>query len=219
MSVSVPDMKGEKAQISGYQTDFEKCVENAQTQEEIENCKVLEEGCGGCKIDDDEFVCDYPEEAITCYWATNVTGNTEKFGVDENIRVVDDKIDQKLVEHGLLGWKRYADFMESIYQDPSIEQLAITHAQARVYIDEDELRNALYKHITERLEETYGDYQEFQNLQEIKEKLDNWDELDRQEKNLTFDEAIHAVHLTGNVMGIDVEGLREDFEDDIDEYV
>lgn len=117
----------------------------------------------------------------------------------------------------MLGWEKYADMIEEIYGEPTIERLAITHGRARVKIDEEELRNTLYKHISERLEEGYSDYTAFEELEDVYEDFENWDELSEEEKRLAFDEAIHAYHLTGNIMEIDVEQLREEFEEEIED--
>jgi hypothetical protein len=178
--------------------------------------EIIEEGCGTCRIEDGKYVCDGIEETMTCFWATNITDNTDKFDFDRNRREIDYQVERKLVEHGLLGWERYADMIEDIYMEPEIRDLVIKSPQARVHIDEKELRNTLYKHITDRLEEGYGAVNEFEELKEIHSKLEDWEDLSKEEKVLTFDEAIHAYHLTGHVMGVDVERIREKFEENIE---
>jgi hypothetical protein len=178
--------------------------------------EIMEKGCGACSLEDGKYVCRDVEDVMTCFWAANITDNMDRFDLDENRREVDWRVEQKLTEHGLLGWEKYADMMEDIYYEPGIEELTITNPQGQVYIDEDELRNALYRHITERLEEGYGDISEFEELKKIHERLEDWEDLSKEEKVLTFDQAIHAYHLTGDVMGVDVEGVREEFEEDIE---
>jgi len=128
---------------------------------------------------------------------------------------------------------------------PTRSQLSIQQDAGYVWIDEDELAKVekeciaeidcistedvelfsdevteaclddIYEHIAKRLAEGYEGVEEFEKIDSISRDIDRIDSLSLSEKVQLFDRAIHLQHITGSLLDVDIEALREDFEEKI----
>ena len=176
------------------------------------DAEIIAEWCNSCQMKDGKYECYGDEELTTCFWALNVTGNMHMFDFDKNFSVARDMIERKLSEHGLMGSEKYAEVMEEMMpsSDPRLEDFTIKNDW--MTIDADELKGILFEHITGRLKEEWAGREEFEDMQEVLEKLEHSGNLTQSEKTLLFDKVIHLEHVTGSLLDIDIEELRNNFE-------
>jgi len=178
---------------------------------------IIAEWCNACTLKDGKYECYGNDELATCFWALNVTGNMKMFDFDKNFDVARDIIERKLSEHGLMGADKYAEAMEEMIpaSDPRLEDFTVHNDWMTV--DADELKDVLYEYVAGRLKEEWEGREEFEEMQEILDKLEKTETLTQSEKTLLFDKFIHLQHVTGSLLDIDIEELRNDFEKSLDE--
>lgn len=178
--------------------------------------QVLEEGCGECDKENGKFNCPTPEDSITCFWANSINRTPEKFDFESNSRHFRGRIRQKLSEHGLRGKEEFIRTMEGIYGERT-ELHQWTQDTPWITITEDELRDVLDEHQWKRNRETFEDHPTFNELEKTFEKTRDIESKETSEKVSAFDSLIHAQHETGQVVQeVDIEELRENFEDKIE---
>lgn len=179
--------------------------------------KILSYGCNECSVEDGKFVCNDDESAIKCFWSCNITNNRDKFDFDKNLENMAYKLGDKLAEHGILGPEKYQDFHEGIYGDSSdLSDFVVDAPNAYITISMDEIREMLYKIISEKLKETYQDVSEFQDIKEVYDKIENVGDMEDSEKVILFDKLIHLQHVSGSVLDVNISDLREEFEKEIE---
>lgn len=179
--------------------------------------EILMAGCNACELVNGKFRCNMEEETVRCFWATNVTSNKDMFDFEYAFDQLRPPLEQKLNEHGFLGWESYFDWIESLYGEQELNNLENwVMSNPYINIDKEELQDALAKHVSNRLYDNYKDYDEFEKIQEIYRKTQYPQDLTSKEKTLLFDEMIHLQHVTGSVYeDLDIEELRDDFEQEI----
>ncbi|MBS3748160.1 MAG: hypothetical protein KGY67_00485 [Candidatus Thermoplasmatota archaeon] len=177
--------------------------------------EILMAGCSSCELVNGKFRCNMEDDTVSCFWATNVTRNKDMFDFDYAFEQLESPMEQKLTEHGFLGWERYYEFIESIYGHlNNLENWKIDTPY--IYIGEQELQDTVAKHVSNRLYENYKNYDEFQKIHDIYLKTQHPQDLSDREKTLLFDKMIHLQHVTGNVYdNLDIEALRNEFEQEI----
>ena len=172
--------------------------------------KILDIGCGDCELENGKFVCFDPEDAITCFWATNITKNTDMFDFDKNIDLFVPELANRLAEHGLLGFEAFEEVEENLFGERnSLDEFE--RKSDFIWIDKDELREVLDRHIYNRFVETFGEMSEFKKLKELYDSI-NYAKVKNAE---LFDKIIHAQHVTGYVVDVNISDLRKEFEEKI----
>lgn len=180
--------------------------------------KIISTGCSSCRMEDGKYKCSDVEESIKCFWATNITQQPDKFDFKNNFEDIKFAIRNKLTEHGLRGVEDYREYMEGLYgTEPTFEELQVTPHGGFVYIGADELRDLVYEHIVDRLNVVFGDVPEFEEMRKVLSQINNLqlDGWSNKKKTELFDRAIHLQHVSGEVVDIDIERLREDFDKEV----
>ena len=73
--------------------------------------EIIKAGCGKCKLVDGKFDCGWDsEDALTCFWATSITQQSNQFDFDANFEPIKSQIESKLAEHGLRGLEEFKEF-------------------------------------------------------------------------------------------------------------
>jgi predicted transcriptional regulator len=122
----------------------------------------------------------------------------------------------KLNQHGLLSLNDYIEYQEEmgIYNPADLQCFTITTNYININT------NDIYTNILEfqynKLREEFENYNEFQTLKQLYNKVIEW-ELITDLKKLIFlvDECIHAQHVTGDILDIDIEELKEELEQEL----
>jgi len=208
---------------------------------------ILSIGCGSCRYGEGKYQCYDDEDAVTCFWACNLTKNSDMYDFETSLDNIQGVLERKLVEHGLRGSGPYREYIEDLYgSHPTRSQLSIQQDAGYVWIAEDELAEVekkciaetdggspedvelfsdevteaclydIYEHIAERLAEGYEGVEEFEKIDSISRDIDRIDRMSLSEKVQLFDRAIHLQHITGSLLDVDIERLREQFEEEID---
>lgn len=177
---------------------------------------ILEKGCGGCEVENGKFVCHDPEDSVKCFWANSINNTPEKFDFKENSKHFQGRLRSKLSEHGLLGKEEFVERMRGIYGERE-ELSQWTQDTHWIKIYKDELRDVLNEHQWKKNKETFEDNPTFEELKETYDKSKGMEIKETSEKVSAFDSLIHAQHETGQVVqGVNIEELREEFEDKIE---
>lgn len=122
-------------------------------------------------------------------------------------------LEYKLASHGCLSFRKYVEYVSDKYDMKALQQFAYTSTHKQeIEFDTNWLLKQIFYPRYEAFRNIHHSNPKYKKLLDLYRKIQNREFMTEQEKRLLFDACIHAEHNSGQIIGINIELLREAYE-------
>lgn len=155
------------------------------------------------------------EEYVISFWDYVLDKTSNIFDFEIFFNEFNSLLEEKLALHGMLNLKDYIHYASKYYDLNGLKQFIYTSKHTNIEFRLTDIEKLVFEPRYKHFKEIYGSDETFKTLLDLYFDLNDRILLNKTKKILLMDKCIHAEHGSGNIMNIDIEKLRMNYESKI----
>lgn len=156
---------------------------------------------------------------ITNYWNRSLMYDLNNFDFQRFFIAYRNALERKLSLHGVLSFEKYVQYVNDYYEVSILKGFEHKCEHSDKVFSYEEIVESIFKPRYNYFRKTYKNNKNYKMLLKLYSDLIEFPKTEK-ENVLMMERCIHAQHNSGYIIGkIDIEKLRQDFEDKIDKLI
>lgn len=156
------------------------------------------------------------EKSIASFWNYILDKTFNTFDFELFFNDFNSVLEEKLALHGMLSLEDYIHYVSKYYDLDILKQFIYTSKHTDIEFGLEDIQKQIFKPRYNHFKEIYKNDENFKKLLKIYYDLKEQSDIDETKKIFLVDRCIHAEHGHGNIINVDIEKLRYDYENKID---
>lgn len=155
------------------------------------------------------------EEYVISFWDYVLDRTSNTFDFEIFFNEFNSLLEEKLSLHGMLNLEYYIHYVSKYYDLNILKQFVYTRKHTDIEFSFTDIEKQIFEPRYKHFKEIYDGDDTFKTLLRLYSDLNDRISLNKTKKILLMDKCIHAEHGSGNIMNIDIEKLRRNYESKI----
>lgn len=155
------------------------------------------------------------EDYVISFWDYVLDKASNTFDFEIFFNDFNSILKEKLALHGMLDLEDYIHYVSKYYDLNILKQFVYTSKHTDIEFSLIDIEKQIFESRYKHFKEIFIRDETFKHLLNLYFDLNNRIHIDKSKKILLMDRCIHAEHGHGNIMNINIEKLRRDYENKI----